>query len=106
MGHAADFAELWQLYLQWGHLRPWWREPSTSYGKSSRGEVPYAVPSLQLHIIGSYHVKGLAEVFRVAEDEVNTEDAYDGGWYRGIPLESDGEILGFYKERHGRAHRR
>jgi hypothetical protein len=57
-------------------------------------------------ICGSYHVEGLGHLFRAAGDDVLTEDTYDAAWYRGIPLESDGEIVGFYKERHGRADRR
>lgn len=57
-------------------------------------------------IIGSYHVEGLAELFRVAGDDVHAEDTYDADWYRGIPLEGDGEIVGFFKERYGRADRR
>lgn len=55
-----------------------------------------------LIICGSYHVRGLASRFKQAGDDVVTEDTYDANWYRGIPLEVDGGIDGFYKEVHGR----
>jgi hypothetical protein len=55
-----------------------------------------------LLVCGSYHVAGLAKLFLSAGDRVDTEDTFDADWYRGIPLESDGEMDGFYKERYGR----
>jgi hypothetical protein len=56
-----------------------------------------------LVICGSYHVTGVVELFRAAGDDVESEDTYEAEWYRGIPLESDGKMDGFYKEIYGRA---
>jgi hypothetical protein len=55
-----------------------------------------------LVICGSYHVFGLAKLLRNAGDEVETEDTYDAEWYRGIPEESGDDVIGFFKEMHGR----
>jgi hypothetical protein len=56
-----------------------------------------------LVICGSYHVDGLEKLFRTAGDDVQTEDTYHATWYRGLPEESSGEVIGFYKEIHGRS---
>jgi hypothetical protein len=55
-----------------------------------------------LVICGSYHVDGLDKLFRSAGDNVETEDTYYAPWYRGVPMEGSGEVIGFYKEVHGR----
>lgn len=56
-----------------------------------------------LVICGSYHADGLERLFRTAGDDVETEDTYHATWYRGRPEESSGEVIGFYKETHGRS---
>lgn len=52
-----------------------------------------------LVICGSDHLERLANRFIKSGDVVCSEDTYYAKWYRGRPIESDGQLIGFDKER-------
>ena len=55
--------------------------------------------SVILVICGSYHMERLANRFSKAGYVVQSEDTYSAKWYLGRPVESDGELIGFDKEK-------
>jgi hypothetical protein len=53
-----------------------------------------------LVICGSYHMERLAKRFFVARDEVWAMDTYYELWFEGWPIESQGRVFQYDKERH------